>query len=89
MIEFILIATSLTHIIATTSLLDNFREWLLKSEQHKVIELMTCYKCLGFWLGFILSMIYFEDFNVFSCICKGLLVSLVSDLYCRIINKIY
>ena len=89
MIEFILIATSLTHIIATTSLLNNLREWLLNSEQHKTLELLTCYKCLGFWIGFIISIFYFKDFNVFSCICKGLLVSLVSDVFCRIINKLY
>lgn len=57
---FLIVSASvgLTHILVDGSIINPFKNWLKNRKFHKILELLNCYQCAGFWSGIICSSLY-------------------------------
>lgn len=82
-----LICYSITNVITQSSLFDPIRKYIEQKNKH-IGKLFKCPMCMGFWIGILLSFIWFSpsnliDFNMSNipyCILDGFLSSAISWL---------
>ncbi len=87
LILFMLIAYGITQIIVESYILSNFRMWV-QSKFTWLYALLSCMMCTGYWVGIILSEIFWSPVetyfgNVYGIVYDGFLTSAVVWLISR------
>lgn len=91
----ILACISITNIITGSSILKNFRKFIIINKNVPIFfkEMISCNQCTGFWVGvfmyILLSFVYKMDQNIFisiflSIFLFGPIISILSDYSYRL-----
>jgi hypothetical protein len=71
--------TGITLIIVRASIFHGLRDWLLEKRPKDVGYLFTCTQCMGFWVGLIGGVVYFDILTALMYAGGVSLLSMVAD----------
>jgi uncharacterized Tic20 family protein len=76
---FVTAAIGLSHIIADSSIISPVKVWLSNKGWTKIVDMMNCYQCNGFWSGVFIYMLYLAS-PYLNLLVWAFAISLVSPL---------